>query len=164
MKVLTNYEVVDFAGKIMDRGHAREQRATYDIRKKAKMGESFSGDISTNHRVQNQGKQKGYQTGIDSVSLYAYKPPSRQSTQRSSISYRYYSSRQMYATIPSFQTCDKSHIEQCHVLIGECFQYGQLGHCIKYYPRPSRNVSKGFGQLDVPIQATHNTIGIINRG
>ncbi|OIT19055.1 hypothetical protein A4A49_63565, partial [Nicotiana attenuata] len=55
MKILSYTNVVDLARKINNKG--RDERATSDLRKKAKTGASFSGDFSENRRARNQGQQ-----------------------------------------------------------------------------------------------------------
>lgn len=161
MKVLTYYEIVDLARMIEDKG--RVKRTAYEVRKKAKMGRSSSGDLSVNHRMENKEKHQGHQIGMDLVSQSAYKPPARQGTQGSSASQGYYSSGQMHATNPSCQTCGKSHIRQCHILIEACFRYGQSGHRIRDFPQLQRNVSQGSGQVAVPSQTTRNPSGMGSR-
>ncbi|KAG5587434.1 hypothetical protein H5410_047868, partial [Solanum commersonii] len=107
ISTMTYSEVDDLAREIEDKG--REECATYGVRKKAKIGGSYSGDLGANHRTENQGrKQQGSQTGMDTVS----------STQG------HRNSGQMYATTPSCQTCGKSHVGQCRVVTGGCFRCG----------------------------------------
>ncbi|XP_070036402.1 uncharacterized protein [Nicotiana tomentosiformis] len=62
MKTLSYSNVADLARKIENKG--RDERATSDLRKKAKTEGSFSGSFSENRRAGNQGQQQqGSQTG-----------------------------------------------------------------------------------------------------
>lgn len=54
MKVLIYYEAVYLSIKIKNKG--RVEQASYDIRKKAKMGGYFNSEFSANCRVENQAK------------------------------------------------------------------------------------------------------------
>ncbi|XP_070025999.1 uncharacterized protein [Nicotiana sylvestris] len=56
MKTLSYSDVVDLARNIENKG--REERATSDLRKKAKIGGAFSGGFSENRRAGNQGQQQ----------------------------------------------------------------------------------------------------------
>ncbi|KAG5577304.1 hypothetical protein H5410_057438 [Solanum commersonii] len=51
MGTMTYSEAVDLARKIDDKG--REEHATFDIRKKAKIGGSYRGDLGANHIIEN---------------------------------------------------------------------------------------------------------------
>ena len=52
--------------KIEDKGW--EYHATYDVHKKAKIGESYSGYFIKNNKIGNEGrKQRGSQTRFDKV-------------------------------------------------------------------------------------------------
>nr|XP_009776764.1 PREDICTED: uncharacterized protein LOC104226447 [Nicotiana sylvestris] len=73
----------------------------------------------------------------------------------------------LHATTPVYQICGRSHLGQCHVLTGECFWCGQLGHHLRDCPRPSRNFNQDYIQSVAPTQTTRNTsgaTGIGNRG
>ncbi|OIT21172.1 hypothetical protein A4A49_55321 [Nicotiana attenuata] len=56
MKTLSYSDVVDLARNIENK--RRDERATSDLRKKAKTGGSFSGGFSENRRARNQGQQQ----------------------------------------------------------------------------------------------------------
>ncbi|KAG5609744.1 hypothetical protein H5410_021025 [Solanum commersonii] len=67
ISTMTYSKVDNLAREIEDKG--QEERATYDVRKKAKIGGSYSGDLGANHITENQGRQQqGCQTGMDKVS------------------------------------------------------------------------------------------------
>nr|XP_033516522.1 uncharacterized protein LOC117280868 [Nicotiana tomentosiformis] len=55
MKTLSYTDAVDLARKIENKG--RDERATSELRKKAKTRGSFNGDFSENRRAGNQGQQ-----------------------------------------------------------------------------------------------------------
>ncbi|XP_070057850.1 uncharacterized protein [Nicotiana tomentosiformis] len=61
MKTLSYFDAVGLARKIENKG--RDERATSDLRKKAKTGGSFSGGFSKNRRAENQGQQQQGATG-----------------------------------------------------------------------------------------------------
>ncbi|XP_075107193.1 uncharacterized protein LOC142180156 [Nicotiana tabacum] len=83
------------------------------------------------------------------------------------LSSGHHNSGQIYATTPVCQTCGRSHLGQCRILIGECFRCGQLGHHLRDCPRPLRNFNQDSIQSGVPTQTTRNTSGATsteNRG
>ncbi|XP_075076495.1 uncharacterized protein LOC142163141 [Nicotiana tabacum] len=86
-------------------GLGRDERATSDLRKKAKTGGSFSSGFSENRRPRNQGQQQqGSQTGTHLSSQTTYIPHYRQGT-RGSSAFGHRNSGQIYATTPVYQTC-----------------------------------------------------------
>ncbi|XP_070005405.1 uncharacterized protein [Nicotiana sylvestris] len=126
-------------------GLGRDERATSDLRKKAKTGGSFSSGFSENRRPRNQGQQQqGSQTGTHLSSQTTYIPHYRQGTRGSSAS-GHRNSGQIYATTP----------------------YGHIGHHLRDCPQPPRNFNQASIQSVVPTQTTHNTscaTGTGNRG
>uniref|UniRef100_A0A1U7Y0C0 Uncharacterized protein LOC104243127 n=1 Tax=Nicotiana sylvestris TaxID=4096 RepID=A0A1U7Y0C0_NICSY len=68
-------------------------------------------------------------------------------------------SGQIYATTPVYQTSGRSHLGQCHVLTGECFRCGQMGHHLRDCPQPLRNFNQASIQSATPTQTTRNTSG-----
>ncbi|WMV54710.1 hypothetical protein MTR67_048095 [Solanum verrucosum] len=163
MSTMTYLEAVDLARKIEDKG--REEHAAYDVRKKAKIEGSYSGDLGANHKIGNQGRQQqGSQTGMDTLSQSTYKQHHIQGIQGRSSTQGYRNSGQMYATAPCCQTCGKSHVGQCCVVIGGCFWCGQLGHRIREWPLPLRNPTQTSAQIVAPTQTTHNGSGQGNAG
>ncbi|XP_070018211.1 uncharacterized protein [Nicotiana sylvestris] len=107
MKTLSYSDVVDLARKIENKG--LEERATSDLRKKAKTGGAFSGGFSENRRAGNQGQQQqqqqqGSQTGTHMSSQSTYRPHYRQGNRGPSSS-GHCNSGQIYATTPVCQTC-----------------------------------------------------------
>ena len=81
VSTMTYSEAVDLARKIEDKG--REERATYCMRKKAKMERSYSGDLGENHKTKNQGRQQYLsQIRMDVVLQSTYKPHHRQGIQK----------------------------------------------------------------------------------
>ncbi|XP_070040575.1 uncharacterized protein [Nicotiana tomentosiformis] len=167
MKTLSYTNAVDLARKIENK--VRDERATSELRKKAKTGGSFSGSFSENRRAgnQRQQQQQGSQTGTHLSSQSAYRPHYRQGTRGPSSLSRHRNSRQIYAIAPVCQTCGRSHLGQCRVLIGECFRCGQLGHHLRDCPQPPRNFNQASTQSTAPTHTTRNTLGatdIGNRG
>ncbi|KAH0695934.1 hypothetical protein KY289_013416 [Solanum tuberosum] len=135
MSTMTYSEAVNLVRKIEDKG--REKPTTYDVRKKAKIGGSYNGDLGANHKTGNQGRQQGSQIGMDIVSQSTYKQHHRQGIQgQSSQGHR--NSRQMYATASSCQTCG-----------------------IALY---LRNPMQTFVQIAAPTQTTHNGSGNTGTG
>uniref|UniRef100_K4C473 Uncharacterized protein n=1 Tax=Solanum lycopersicum TaxID=4081 RepID=K4C473_SOLLC len=57
MSTMTYSEAIELDRKIEEKG--REKHTTYDVHKKAKIGGSYSGNLSENHKIWNQGKQQG---------------------------------------------------------------------------------------------------------
>ncbi|XP_070016384.1 uncharacterized protein [Nicotiana sylvestris] len=163
MKTLSYSDVVDLARKIENKG--REERATSDLRKKAKTGGAFSGGFSENRRAGNQGQQQqqGSQTWIHMSSQSTYKPHYKQGNRGPSSS-GHRNSGQIYATTPVCQTCGKSHLGQCRVLTGECFRCGQLGHHLRDCPQPPRNFNQASIQSAAPTQTIRNTSGATGTG
>ncbi|OIT19846.1 hypothetical protein A4A49_63559, partial [Nicotiana attenuata] len=162
MKTLSYTDAVDLARKIENKG--RDERAASDLRKKAKIGGSFSGGFSENRRAGNQGQQpQGSQTGTHLSSQCTYRPHYRQGNKGTSFSgHRNFG--QIYATTPVCQTCGRSHLGQCRVLTGECFQYGQLGHHLRDFPQPPRNFNQASIQSVAPTQTNRNTLGATSTG
>ncbi|XP_070050829.1 uncharacterized protein [Nicotiana tomentosiformis] len=70
----------------------------------------------------------------------------------------------IYATTPVCQTCGRSHLGQCRVLTGECFRCGKLGHHLRDFPQPPRNLSQASIQSVAPTQTTRNTSGATGTG
>ncbi|XP_009802729.1 uncharacterized protein [Nicotiana sylvestris] len=163
MKTLSYSDVVNLARKIENKG--RDERTASDLRKKAKIGETFSGNFSENRRAGNQGQkqQQGYQIGTHMSSQSTYRPHYRQGNRGPSSS-GHCNSRQIYTTTLVCQTCGRSHLGQCRVLTGECFRCGQLGHHLKDCPQPPRNFNHASIQSAAPTQTTRNTSGATSTG
>ncbi|OIT08975.1 hypothetical protein A4A49_60250, partial [Nicotiana attenuata] len=165
MKTLSYSDIVDLARKIENKG--REERAASDLRKKAKTGGAFSGGFSENRRAGNQGQQQqqqqGSQTGTRMSLQSTYRPYYKQGNRGSSSS-GHHNSGKIYATTPVCQTCGRSHLGQCRVLIGECFRFGQLGHHLRECPHPPRNFNQASIQSAAPTQTTRNTLGATGTG
>ncbi|XP_070056831.1 uncharacterized protein [Nicotiana tomentosiformis] len=82
-----------------------DEREASDLRKKAKIGGSFSGGFDENRRAGSQGQQQqGSQTGTHLSSQSTYKPHYRQGTRGPSSS-GHRNSGKIYATTPVCQTC-----------------------------------------------------------
>ncbi|OIS98786.1 hypothetical protein A4A49_60850, partial [Nicotiana attenuata] len=164
MKTLSYSDVVDLARKIENKG--REERAASELRKKAKTGAAFSGGFSENRRAGNQGQQQqqqGSQTGTHMSSQSTYRPHYRQGNRGPSSS-GHRNSGQIYVTTPVCQTCGRSHLGQCRVLTGECFQCGQLGHHLRDCPQPPKIFNQASIQSVAPTQTTCNTSGTTGTG
>ncbi|XP_070019427.1 uncharacterized protein [Nicotiana sylvestris] len=165
MKTLSYTDAVDLASKIENKG--RDEHATSDLHKKAKIVGSFSGSFSKNRIAGNQGQQpQGSQTGTHLSSQSTYRPHYRRGNRGPSSS-RNHNFGQIYATTPICQTCGRSHLVQCRVLIGECFRCGQLGNHLRDCPQPPRNFNQASIQSVAPTQTTRNTSGATctgNRG
>ncbi|OIT30944.1 hypothetical protein A4A49_59203, partial [Nicotiana attenuata] len=168
MKTLSYSDVVDLARKIENKG--REERAASELSKKANTGGAFNGGFSENRGAGNQGQQQqqqqqqqGSQTGTHMSSQSTYRPHYRQGNRAPSSS-GHRNSGKIYATTLVCQTCGRSHLGQCRVLTGECFQCGQLGHHLRDCPQPPRNFNQASIQSAAPTQTTRNTSGATGTG
>nr|XP_009795517.1 PREDICTED: uncharacterized protein LOC104242191 [Nicotiana sylvestris] len=164
MKTLSYSDIVYLARKIENKG--RDEHASSDLRKKAKIGGAFSGSFSENRRVGKQGQQQqqhGSQTGTHMSSQSTYRPHYRQGNKGPSSS-GHRNSGQIYVTTPVCQTCGRSHLGQRRVLTREYFRCGQLGHHLRDCPQPMRNFNQASIQSAAPTQTTHNTSGAKGTG
>ncbi|XP_070028685.1 uncharacterized protein [Nicotiana sylvestris] len=137
MKTLSYSDIVDLARKIENKG--RDEYAASDLRKKAKIEGTFSGGFNENRRAGNQGqKQQQQQSSQTGTHIY----------------------------MPLLQSARPvvDHLGQCHVLIGECFWCGQLGHHLRDCPQPPRNFNQASIQSTALTQATRNTSGATSIG
>ncbi|XP_070021583.1 uncharacterized protein [Nicotiana sylvestris] len=147
MKTLSYSDVVDLARKIENKG--REERATNDLRKKAKMGGAFSGGFS---EIEEQETRDNNNRVLRQGHTCLHSP------------HTYYITDKIYVTAPVCQTCGRSHLGQCRVLTGECFRCGQLGHHLRDCPQPPRNFNQACSQSAAPNQTTRNTSGATGTG